>query len=113
MNQKNTRLIVIITALVTAFIHLVLLNIFLGKIDVPFTLNGLGYLALLAAFLYRPAFLSGRTAYLYLAFIGFTVVTILAWFFLGDLNDPLGIVTKVDEALLILALVLHWRRESN
>jgi hypothetical protein len=112
MNQKTSRSLIIITALVTALIHLVLLNILLGKLDLLFTLNGLGYLALLAVFLYPPGFLAQQRRLIYLAFIGFTAVTIAAWIFLGDLSDPVGIVTKLDEVVLIAALLLHRQSDS-
>jgi hypothetical protein len=112
MNRNTSKTLIVITTLITAVIHLVLLNFLLGKIDIPFTLNGLGYLSLLALFLLQPAFLSGRPSLLYLAYLGFTAVTILAWFFLGDLGDPLGIITKIDEAVLLLALISHWRAKN-
>jgi Na+/melibiose symporter-like transporter len=112
MNQKTSRTLIIITTLVTALIHLVLLNILLGKLDLLFTLNGLGYLALLAVFLYPPGFLAQQRRFIYLAFIGFTAVTIAAWVFLGDISDPVGVVTKLDEVVLIAALVLHRQSDT-
>lgn len=115
MSQKTSRTLIIITTLVTALIHLVLLNIGMGKVDILFTLNGLGYLALLAVFLYPPAFLAQQRRLVYLAFIGFTAVTIAAWIFLGGpgkFSNPMGIFTKLDEVLLIVALVLHWRGQA-
>jgi hypothetical protein len=112
MSQKTSKSIIVITTLVTALIHLVLLNILLGKIDIPFTLNGLGFLTLLAVFLIQPSFIVNQRTLFTMAYLGFTTITILAWFVLGDLRDTLGIITKIDELLLILALVLHWRAEG-
>ncbi len=112
MGRNTYRSVITIATLITALIHLVLLNILLGGIDPLFTLNGLGYLVLLAAYLFPPGFLHGRSSLVYITFIGFTAVTISAWEFLGDLTDPLGIVTKIVEVVLLVALVLDWRRES-
>jgi hypothetical protein len=112
MGQNTYRSVITITTLITALIHLVVLNILLGGIDPLFTLNGLGYLVLLAVYLFPPGFLQGRSSLVYIAFIGFTAVTILAWVFLGDLSDPLGIFTKIVEVILLVALVLDWRRQS-
>ena len=112
MGRNSYRSVITITTLITALIHLVLLNIIIGGIDPLFTLNGLGYLVLLAVYLFPPGFLQGQKTLVYIAFISFTVVTILAWFFLGDLTDPIGIITKIVEAILLVALVLDWRTQS-
>ena len=109
MSQKLSRTLIIVTTLVTALIHLVLLNIFLGKIDLLFTLNGLGFLVLLALFLTQPSFIANQRSLFMYGYIGFTAITILAWFILGDLGDPLGIVTKLDEAILVYALISNMR----
>jgi hypothetical protein len=36
-------------------------------------------------------------------------VTIIAWLAIGDTSDPLGIFTKLDELVLLIALILHLR----
>jgi hypothetical protein len=41
--------------------------------------------------------------------MAFTAVTILAWFVFGNLGDIVGIITKVDELLLIGALWQHLK----
>lgn len=113
MSKKSLRSLIIILTLVTAGVHLIVLNLLMlqekGSIDPLFTLNGLGYLALLAAFLFNiPA---GRTALVQYVFMGYTFVTILAWVIInGDFSDPLSLVTKADEVLLIAALWLHLKR---
>lgn len=112
MSRKALRVVILITGLFTAVVHLVVLNLLLGKIDPLFTLNGLGYLGLLGAFFLDLPFLAGRRRLVTLAFIAFAAVTIVAWFVLGDLQDVLGIVTKIDEAVLILALFRHMRSSA-
>jgi hypothetical protein len=106
MSKSGLRTGIVILSLITAVIHLVVLNFLLGSIDIPFTLNGLGYLALLFVFL-NPSLVPVGERLIHYAFIGFALVTIIAWFVLGDLTDPLGIATKIDEVILIFALWRH------
>lgn len=108
MNRSTLRVIVLVLGLFTAIVHLVVLNVLSGKVDVLFTLNGLGYLALLFAF-YNPSILPDRRDLVHYALMAFALVTIIAWFAAGDLGDPLGIVTKIVEALLIIATWMHLR----
>ena len=81
-----------VLTLATALIHLVLLNFVMlrafGRFDLLFTLNGLGYLVLLAAYLLTLPGALGDLQRRYhnlirWAFIAFTIVTILAWLALG------------------------------
>jgi hypothetical protein len=115
MNRKlNTRQIgIVITAVITALIHLIALNIFMiqitGSIDILFTLNGLGFLVLLAAYFLPNPILQKYHAFIRWAFIAFTVITILAWVVMGDKSLPagaLGYLTKLDELILIILLFL-------
>src|SRR6185295_6163180 len=103
---------IIILTLLTALIHLYL-NINTGAfIFQPiFTLNALGYLALLVALFWPPAFLAGmlkgRERLLHYIFIAYTAVTIVAYFVVngaGGFSNPIGLATKVIEVLLIFAL---------
>jgi hypothetical protein len=108
---------IISLTLITAIIHLVILNVRMGRIDPPFILNGLGYLALLAAlYLPLPIAKDNRRLVRWL-FIGFTIVTILAWFFISFLpsiqngyNDGIGYFTKLDELALIVLLWIEGRQ---
>lgn len=98
-----TQIGILLLALVTATVHLVLLNIQMGKIDILFTLNGLGYLALLAAyFLPLPLARENRSLVRW-AFMAFAAITVLAWVLIG-LRTALGYLTKIDELLLIWLL---------
>ena len=103
---KNQMAIVVFT-LITAFIHMVMLNMLMRKVDLLFTLNGLGYLTLLVAY-FLPFAKKYRNLVRW-AFLAFTAVTILAWIGIGDKSWPggaLGYLTKLDELVLIIAL---WR----
>jgi hypothetical protein len=114
MSQKTVRSAILVLALFTALVHLVVLNfIVMGHLDPKFTLNGLGYLAFLWAFFSNPSFVRSRRPLLHYAFIGYTVLTILAWFMWGSMSDRLAWVTVLDEVLLIAALVLDLRIEQK
>ncbi len=117
MNRSNVRLAVLILGLFTALVHLVLLNISFvqetGSPDLLFTLNGLGYLALVIAFFWEGVpFFSTRRRLLDYLFIAFAAVTVLAWVAIGA-RTPLGYVTKLDEILLIAALVMDLRLQPK
>lgn len=114
MNLRWLRGAIIVLTLATAIVHLAVLNIRMGQIDPAFTANGVGYLASLGAWLFKPSFLAGREREVHYAYIGYTVVTILAWVAIGqkNLSDPLGLLgyaTKTIELLLIGALWQYWR----
>ncbi len=112
MFSKSTlRTIILILALATSLIHFAL-NFTMGRFDPVFTANGLGYLALAAAFLYPFGFLKGRQKLIQVVFIVYTAVTILAWLAMGEKNiatlqGMLGYSDKLIEILLIAALVRH------
>ena len=112
MNRSMLRTIVLVTGLITALIHLVLLNVGMGTIDPLFTLNGLGYLALLAALFLDLPVVSKQRTLVHWAFMAFTAVTILAWAIMGGPYTMLGYLTKLDELVLIAALYLHLRAKA-
>jgi len=112
MNRSALRIAILVLGLITAFVHLVLLNLSMGRIDILFTLNGLGYLALVGAFLVNPPIVAGRRRLLSYAFMAFAGVTILAWVVMGRPYTMLGYFTKADELLLIAALTMNLRNES-
>ena len=95
---------IVLLTLATAIIHLTL--VFPSAL---FILNGLGYLALLAA-LYLPIpglpFDRDRVRW---ALIGYTAFTIVAWLFMGS-RIPIAYVDKLIEAALIVLLILKGRR---
>jgi len=100
---------IIILTLATAIIHLTLVH---SLMDIAFILNGLGYLALLAA-LYLPIPLfAGRRSLVRFALMGFAALTIIAWIAIGDKTWWLGYVAKVIEIVLIILLWLENQRSS-
>ncbi len=107
MSASNRRTSIIVLTVITALIHLVLLNLGImrekGSIDLLFTLNGLGFFALLYAYL--NDFPAGRKELIRWVFIAYAAVTILAWLVInGDFSDPLSLITKGTELLLIVFL---------
>lgn len=108
MSRSALRSSIIVLTLITAIVHLVVLN--LGGIDPLFTLNGIAYLVLLWAFINPPGFLQDQETLLHIAFIGFAIITIIAFILFNGPEQPtanLGYFTKVDEILLVVALALH------
>jgi hypothetical protein len=100
------RIGIIVLTLATAFIHLQL-----NFPDPVFILNGLGYLALLAA-LYLPVpQLARYQNALRLALIGYTALTIFLWILLGA-RTPIGYIDKIIEVALISILLLDARRSN-
>lgn len=95
---------IILLAAATAVIHLWLgiPNAFL-----MFILNGIGYLALVAA-LYLPQMRRYQPIVRW-ALILYTAVTIIAWVAIGQRN-AIGMIDKLIEAALIACLLVEARR---
>ncbi len=94
----------------TALIHLGLGIVQIGNtFGQLFILNAIGYLVLLYATFWTPAFLQGQKDLIRWVFIGFTAVTIVL-FFVFNCADAFraipGLVTKLIEILLLVGL---WR----
>lgn len=88
----------------TALIHLQL-----NFPDPVFILNGLGYLALLAA-LYLPSLARYRNV-VRLVLIGYAALTIFLWVLFGA-RIPIGYIDKAIELALISLLLLDARRSD-
>ena len=98
---------IVLLTLATAVIHLQL-----AFPDPGFILNGLGYLALLAA-LYLPVpRLGHRRNVVRWVLIGYTALTILLWVLLGA-RTPIGYVDKAIEVALIALLLLEAARSRS
>lgn len=114
MNRSTLRWGIAILTIITAAVHLFLGIAGLGDgaetLDILFILNGLGYLGLLAALLGWLPVLGPRPGLTHVLFIGFTALTFILYFVMNGFSDLGGaaIVAKAAEALLIIALVLHW-----
>ncbi|MDQ2692836.1 MAG: hypothetical protein M3Y68_12440 [Chloroflexota bacterium] len=95
---------IILFALATAVLHIILFP------DIMFTLNGLGYLALLAAYFLPIPFLQERRNLIWWVFVGYTVLTIILWVIMGDKNfvpgtsSATGYYAKAAEILLLVFL---------
>jgi hypothetical protein len=112
MNRSTLRSAIVVLTVATALIHLYL-NFNTGKFEFQpmFTLNGLGYFALLGALFLNLPFLAGRGRLVHYAYIGYTAVTILAWVAFGQRN-LVGYTDKVIEVLLIAALWLDLQQNA-
>ena len=100
------RIGIILLTLGTALIHLQL-----NFPDPVFILNGLGYLALLAAlFVPIPQIARYRNA-VRLVLVGYAALTILLWVLVGA-RTPIGYIDKVIEIALISLLLLDARRSD-
>lgn len=101
------RLGVIVLTLTTAIIHLYL---GLSSSLPPFVLNGLGYLALLAA-LYLPIpQLTPYRSTIRWVLVGYTALTIVLWLVItGGASTTIGYIDKIVEVLLIVLLVAQAR----
>jgi hypothetical protein len=83
MNLNGKHYVIILAALATAFLHITLWP------DIMFTLNGLGYLALLAAYFLPIPFFQERRKLVWWALAGYTLLTIILCHY-GDLADHHG-----------------------
>lgn len=108
MNRSTTRTVILITGLITALVHLIVLN--LRGLSPLFLLNGLAYLVLLGLFFFNPTIVAERRRLFHFAFMAFTAVTIIAFVLVGDPANWFGWATKVDEVVLLVAL---WMNMSN
>jgi hypothetical protein len=98
---------IILLTVATAVVHLTL--VFPSPL---FILNGLGYLALLAA-LYLPIpQLTGHRQMIRWAFIGYTALTVVLWVIMGS-RIPIAYIDKVIEVVLILLLLMEGRQSSS
>jgi hypothetical protein len=98
------RIGIAVLTLATALIHLQL-----NFPDPVFILNGLGYLALLAAlFVPIPQIARYRNA-LRLVLVGYAALTILLWVLVGA-RTPIGYIDKGIEVVLISLLLLEVLR---
>lgn len=110
MNQTTTassgllRIGIIVLTVGTALTHISLLFP-----DPIFILNGLGYLALLAA-LYLPIpWFAERRRLVRRALMGYTLLTIALWVAFG-LRAPIGYINKLNELALLVLLFIEDRQ---
>jgi hypothetical protein len=118
MNTTQTsfgakQIVIILLTVITAFVHLSLAFFAFGLGDmtttVMFALNGLGYLALLAAYYLPLQFFQRYHHLLRWALIAFAAVTVLAWAVMGT-RSTLAYVDKLVELALIVLLFTDKNR---
>jgi cellulose synthase/poly-beta-1,6-N-acetylglucosamine synthase-like glycosyltransferase len=99
--------IIVLAAVATASIHIVLAFQFPGGVDPVFVLNGLGYLVLTALmFLPMPILDRYRNLVRWILIV-YTLVTVVAWYFIG-VRSTIAYIDKAIELLLIICLVADW-----
>jgi len=95
---------IILLTLATASIHFSLLFP-----DRLFILNGLGYLTLLALYFLPIPFARENRSLVRLVFMGYVVITILAWVAIGVKSWPAGALGYLAKAIEIVLLGLLWQ----
>ena len=117
MNRSTLRILIIVTAVVTALVHLALgvggiLTIGVNTLGVLFVLNALGYLALLAALFVPnvPVFADNRSLAHYLM-IAFAALTFVLYFLMNGFSHlgAAAIVAKLAELILMSSTWMHLR----
>jgi hypothetical protein len=108
MAALNTRrYLIILLAVATGLIHLIPLGFLFGGTQILFVLNGLGYLALIAALYFIPQ-LAGMRSLIRWVLIAYTAITLILYFVMNwpDVWAPLGLITKAIELVLIVLLLM-------
>lgn len=121
MKLTSKHYAIIILTLITAFLHIAAAldkQLFPDGPDPLFLLNGIGYLGLLGAFFLPISFFQQRHELVRWAYIGFAIVTILAWLVIwvgfSVIRDGIpffshdsiyGVPAKIAELILIGVLL--------
>ena len=107
MSKQTLRYAILVLGLITGVIHAVILPL-LGFEWLLMPLNGLGFFILTGLVFFEPAFLSGQRKLIIYLFLAYTLVTIVGYFLLNSAPfDPIGIITKLVEILLLIPLWLY------
>ena len=110
MKLTGKQIGIVLAALATAILHITLFP------DIVFTLNGLGYIGLLGAYLLPISFFQQNHKMVWWAFVGYTVLTIVLWVIMGDktfvagTSSATGYYAKAAEVVLIALL---WSEKPN
>ena len=101
---------IIVTGLITAYLHISLYP------DIMFTLNGLGYLGLLAAYFLPMPIFQQRHKLVWWGMVGYTLLTIVLWVAIGNhtfvagTSSAVGYYAKAAEIFLLACL---WADKSK
>jgi len=110
---------IMLMAVATAAIHLYLAWVVIPRVsasgspDIAFTLNGLGYLVLVAVLYIPIGGLRKHRSTIRWVLVGYTVLTIALWFFMAFLPGDrtlIGYMTKGIEIALTALLILEGRK---
>jgi hypothetical protein len=104
--DTTIRIGVVVLTLMAALVHLSLLFP-----DPVFILNGVGFLALLAALYLPVARLVPHRRAVRWTLIGYATLTILAWVAIGE-RTPLGYSTTAGEVALVILLLVEGSRTT-
>ena len=101
MKLTPYKIATLILTLIIAAVHISLLFP-----NLVYLLNGLGYLALLLAYLLPNSFFTENHNLIRKVMIGYTLLTIVAWIAIGS-NSPslLGLITTIMEIVLVVCLL--------
>ncbi|GAC1432965.1 MAG: hypothetical protein NVS4B1_24070 [Ktedonobacteraceae bacterium] len=107
---------IFLTTLVTASAHLFLASKPEEELRFWFLLNGIGYIVLLIAF-FLPQLARIHSTVRWM-FIGYTLLTIVLWFFQGSPShggpwDPFDVIIKLVEVTLVAFLFLETRYHTK
>jgi hypothetical protein len=103
MNLTGKHYGIILSGLATALLHL---SLFSQMGFDPIVLNGLGYLALLAAYFLPIPFFQQRYRLVWWVLMGYTVLTFVLWILLGDKNFVAGTSSAIGYYAKAAELVL-------
>jgi hypothetical protein len=104
MKLTGNQIGIVLSNLATAFLHITLFP------DIVFTLNGLGYLGLLGAYLLPIPFFQEKRKLVWWALVGYTALTIVLWVVMGDktfvagTSSATGYYAKAAEVVLLFFL---------
>lgn len=107
MNLTGKQYGIVFFTLATAFLHL---SLFPALGFDPIVLNGLGYLALLAAYFLPIPFFQQRRSLVRWGLFGYALLTFVLWIILGDKHfvfgttSAIGYYAKVAEVFLMVFL---------
>ena len=108
MKRTGVKVGIILSGLATAVLHLALYPV-LG-LD-PIFLNGIGYLGLLGVYFLPIPFFQEKHNLVRWALGGYTLLTIVLWVLLGDMNFVMGTTSATGyyaKAAEVILLVCLW-----
>lgn len=110
MNLTGKQIGIVLAALVTAILHITLFP------DIMFTLNGLGYIGLLGAYLLPIPFFQQERTMVWWAFAGYTALTVVLWVIMGDKTFVAGTSSATGyyaTAAELVLIALLWSEKSK